>query len=318
MLGRCALGAPNDCVSNARRLMLRSLTARLLVTWLLAAWLLAGLATPAKADDTSDPRLLPTSEQYAREEARKAIPWTQLTPANQRRVRHTVRNASVYRRLPTCVVPCNPQVFDFLIRRPEVVTSVWNLMGISQLTIDRESDSVFRAVDQLGAKGRTDVVYSQHDEEARGVTVAVIDGLYQQKPMPRPLNAQCVLLLRSGSTVESNGQTYITARVDAFVKFERVTADLVARGLQPLLVQTADHNFQETMKFISTFSRTAERDPSGMRHLAERLTSIDDPTRSELVEVCSLASEQAAARAAARAAEQVRLAQLRAGDLETK
>ncbi|MEM1304495.1 MAG: hypothetical protein AAGG46_06345 [Planctomycetota bacterium] len=262
--------------------------------------------------------MAPTSEAYAKKEARGAMPWNKLAPMDQRRVRYVVSNASVFRRLPTRVERCDPEVFSFLVRRPEVVTGIWNLMGVSDLSLERKSDGVLRAEDHHGGSGNLEVLYSDHDADARGVTVAAIDGLYHQKPMPRPINAKCVLLLRSGSTVESNGQTYVTARVDAFVKFERVAADLVARGLQPILVQTADHNFVETMKFVSTFSRTAETNPHGMRRLADKLVDIDEPARREMIDLCAAASRRAESLTAARVAEQNRLAQMRVDNASVK
>lgn len=291
------------CAPTARIVRLRG-------RWGAALALLLAFAAPyvAAADDT---RFEATSHASAEKEARAAVPWDQLSPADKKRVERVVDHAALYRRLPTRVVPCDPEVFDFLVRRPEVVTSVWNLMSISKLTVERESENIFQAEDHVGGQGRFEVLHSHRDTDARGVTIAIVDGLYHQKPMPRPIRAQCVLLLRSGSTIETNGKPYITARLDAFVKFDRVAADLVARGLQPLIAQTADHNFVETMKFVATFSRTAERNPAGMRRLAVRLTDIDAQSRAEMIDVCTRTHQRAEALAVARSAEQTRLAQLR-------
>ena len=281
---------------------------------MLASLLALGGTTTALGQESNDPRLAPTSESYAKKEARGAIPWNKLSQMDQRRVRYVVSNASVYRRLPTRVEPCNPEVFEFLTRRPEVITGIWNLMGVSNLTLERKSDKELRAEDHQGGTGNFEILYSKRGPDARGVTIAAVDGVYHQKPMPRPIDAKCILLLRSGSTIESNGQTYVTARLDAFVKFERIAADIVARGLQPLLVQTADHNFTETMRFVSTFSKTAETNPEGMRRLAAKLTELDEPARVEMVDLCTRASQQAASLTAARVAEQQRLAQLRGNE----
>jgi hypothetical protein len=55
---------------------------------------------------------------------------------------------------------------------------------------------------------------------------------------------------------------------------------------------TADRNLIETLSFVSNFSRTAEQNPDGMKRMAARLTTVDEPTRNELVELCYQTAER--------------------------
>jgi hypothetical protein len=70
----------------------------------------------------------------------------------------------------------------------------------------------------------------------------------------------------------------------------------VARTIQPWISKTADHNFLETLTFVSNFSRTAEQNPSGIERLAMRLPSLDPPTRNELVALSFRTAERYARR----------------------
>jgi hypothetical protein len=71
--------------------------------------------------------------------------------------------------------------------------------------------------------------------------------------------------------------------------------ELVAKTVQPWISQTADRNFIETLTFVSNFSRTAEKNPQGMKRLATRL-NVDQPTREELVAICFRTAERYAQR----------------------
>lgn len=246
----------------------------------LLALLGSGLAIAAS------PALEATSSQAARDEATKAIPWGELDLQQQRMVRYLVRNASLYRRMPTRVIDCDPHVFNFLGQHPQVVTELWKMMGVCNLELEPIGPNVYRATDAAGTTGVIRVLSSSYTDDAQNYVLAYAEGTYQGAPFPREVTARSVLLLRSGSTIETNGRPYVTARLDSFVTVDRVGAELVAKTVQPLISKTADHNFTETMKFVSTFSQTAEKNPGGMGRLAEKLENLDNSTRAGMVTVC--------------------------------
>jgi hypothetical protein len=241
------------------------------------------LSAVAHAATPSD--LAATSSSAAKEEAERAIPWKALSHSDQRTVHYVLRKASLYRRMPTKVVDCDPEAFTFLEQRPEVVVEIWNRMGISQLTLERQDDNTFLAKDGAGATGVIRVMHAEYGPGGHNTMVLYADGEYQAAPLPQPVKARTVLLMRSGSTTETNGRDFMTARLDAFVDFDQVAADLCAKTIQPLIVRVADHNFTETMKFVSNFSHTAEENPAGLSRLARDLKKCDDPTKERMVEV---------------------------------
>ncbi|WP_146565039.1 hypothetical protein [Posidoniimonas corsicana] len=227
-----------------------------------------------------------SSSRDVMEQARGEIPWAKLSRQDQRLTQYVVRKASLFRRSPTHAFDCDPQVFNFLSQHPEVVVNVWNLMGVSKLSLTRHAEDRFHAEDGAGAEGALRVMHADYQPDSRNTVVVFADGQYQAGPMPEPIDAHCVLVLRSASRRESDGRDYVTARLDSFVRFEHVGTELIAKTLKPLLVKSADHNFTETMKFVSTFSRTAEQRPDGLLNLAQRLDKVDDKTREELAVLC--------------------------------
>ncbi|MEN1680888.1 MAG: hypothetical protein AAGJ46_14970 [Planctomycetota bacterium] len=259
---------------------------------------LAGLLTLVAsgvsfAEDASSTRLEGTSSEAAKEAARRSIPWGKLGPQDQRTARFLVRNHSVYRRLPTTSVRCEPEVFTFLAQRPEVVAGIWQLMGVSRLEVDRTSATTFDAVDHAGTRGALRVMHADwSDDDAQNRVVLFAEGLYEAAPLPRPIRAHSLLVLHSSSTTDHAGRPVVTARLDTFIRFERATADLIAKTLQPLIHRTADHNFVETMKFASTFSQTAKQNPDGLARLATKIEGIDQPTRDGLIRLCHATGER--------------------------
>jgi hypothetical protein len=233
-----------------------------------------------------------TSSREARADAMRAIPWRQIAPEHRRAAQFIVKNASIYRRLPTRVIDCDPDMFNFLLQHPEVVIDVWRVMGISQVTLQRSSDGAYRGSDNAGTTGTVRFLFSQWGPDAQNLAVILADGTYEGKPFVSPLKARSIVLLRSGAIRETNGRHYVTVRVDSFVRIEQMGIELVAKTAQPWISKTADRNFIETLSFVSNFSRTAEKNPQGMQRLAARLASVDEPTRKELIALCFRTAER--------------------------
>jgi len=247
-------------------------------------------APPAFADAAA------SSSRAARNEATRAIPWRQIAPQYRRAAQDVVNDASIYRRLPTRVIDCDPEVFTFLLQHPEVVIDVWRVMGISQVSLDKTPNGAYRGSDGAGTVGNVRFLYSDWKKDAENMAVIYADGSYDGKPFVNPLKARSLILLRSGSVRETNGRQYITVRIDSFVKIEQMGIELVAKTVQPWISKTADRNFIETLTFVSNFSRTAEKNPDGMKRLVTRLNAVDQPTRDELVAICFRTAERYAQR----------------------
>lgn len=228
-----------------------------------------------------------TGGRAARDEAMRSIPWQDLDNTERRAVEYIVRNATIYRRMPTRVIDCDPQVFNFLGQHPEVVTELWKMMGVANLDLQKIGPDLYRAKDDAGTSGTMKFLSTSWNDNAQNTVLVICEGTYHGTPLPTDVTARSVLLLRSGSMVETNGRPYVTARLDSFVLVDRWGVEMVAKTLKPLLINTADHNFTETMKFVGTFSKTAESNPAGMQRLADRLQKLDEPTRQGMARVCA-------------------------------
>ena len=240
-------------------------------------------ATPRPADP-------PATKPFAR------IPWKQMSPANRRTAQSVINNASIYRRLPTRIIDCDPDLFTFLLQHPEVVIDVWKVMGVSQVALNKAPDGVYHGTDGAGTTGTVRYLFSNWGANAQNLAVVYADGAYSGAPFVTPLKAQSIMLVRSGAIQETNGRRYITVRIDSFVRVEQLGIEIIAKTVQPWINKTADQNLIETLTFVSNFSRTAEKNPQGMQRLATRLNAVDEPTRNELVNLCFRTAERYAQR----------------------
>jgi hypothetical protein len=252
----------------------------------------AACAAPSQRSTATDG----SSSRAAREEAIRAIPWREISPRDRQAAQLVIKNASMYRRLPTRVIDCDPELFTFLVQHPEVVIDVWRVMGISQVALTKMADGLYQGTDGAGTTGTVRFLHRRWGQDANNMAVVYAEGCYEGAPFLAKMNAQTVMLMRSGSVQETNGRHYVTVRIDSFVRLEQIGVELMAKTVQPWISKTADQNFIETLSFVSNFSRTAEKNPQGMQRLANRLATVDEPTKTELVTLCFRTAERYAKR----------------------
>lgn len=203
-----------------------------------------------------------------------------LNPADKARVTSALGAASLFRRLPVQVTECDPDLYLFLVRHPEVVVNIWEVMKISNVALERTGEDTFRATDGAGTNCQVKYCYSDHETQ-----VIYAEGAYEGPLFNKPIRAKCVLVLKSGYVQETNGRHYITSRMDTFVDIEHAGVELLAKTLQPLVHRTADFNFVETAGFLGTISRTAEVNPTGVSRLSRKLTKLEPQVRDRFAEL---------------------------------
>ena len=210
----------------------------------------------------------------------RAIPLQRIDAAHRKLVSDVLNDVSLYRRMPTQVVDCQGLMFTFLAQNPEVLVGVWRELGVSNVTLLRTGPNTFKLADGSGTTGKLVVVEQDCDDAAQNRIVMYAVGSYRGRPFKRPVKAECVLLLRSGSVRETNGREFVAARLDTFLRIDRASVELFAKAVHPLVGRTADQNFTDTIKFVGNLSYTAERRPTAIEDLASKLQQVG-PARKE-------------------------------------
>jgi hypothetical protein len=278
---RCALPTPRI----SRRSVLRGLTAGLLAGGFTTALSQTSLAL---SPDTLS-KEASTSEED-RIAAVKAIPFNKLREDVKAKLLTVVEKPSIYRRMPDQLIDCNPDLFVFIIRYPEVLINIWDLLGISNVQIKRTAPFEFDVTDGAGTVTTAELVYG-----TKNLHLIYAEGAYEGPVLKRKLSGRCVLLLQSDYSLSDSKRPQIANRLDAFVSIDSAGAEMVAKTLHPVMGRTADHNFQETAGFIGRLSQAAEANNEGFCKFADRLQLVEPKVRTDFQKVIANISSGAPA-----------------------
>lgn len=252
-----------------------------LLAWVRLALAIALFSTPVSVN-ASEPVSEGVSSRDAKAEAIRSIPFNRLSEQASQKIGEVVQRPSFYRRMPTQQIECDPQMFKFLVRRPEVMVNIWDMMGITKVTANRLNQYSFFANDGVGTTCKCDLVYGDNN-----IHIYVGDGVYDGSMTPRKVTGSCVCVLRSRGATAENGQSMIRGTMDVFLKLDNFGADIITRTLGPFVGKTADHNFVETAKFISQISSVCARSPTSGQVLAMKLDKVDTAVQGEFAKIAS-------------------------------
>jgi len=236
-----------------------------------------------------------TGSRAARQDAIAAIPFDRLDPDQRARVSDVVSDASLFRRLPTTVIQCDPDLYLFVVEHPEILANVWELLEIDDVILTPSGPNSYRATDAGATLGNVEYLYRSHDTQ-----LIYAEGSYDGPLFAQPVEGRCVLLLKIGYIREPDGQYYITARLDTFIQLDNLGQEFFAKTFQPLVARVADTSIIQTAGFIESLSRAAELNRQGMHRLAGRLNHVGPEVREQFVAVTAGVAAKARLRQAAR------------------
>ena len=250
-----------------------------LILLLTTLFLVSSVVVPCHAAATVSKA---TTSRSARENAIDSIPFESLTPEARQRISRVISKPSMYRRMPMNVVSCDPKMYQFLVRHPEVIVNIWQLMGITKVSCKRMGPFTMDAADGVGTVTTVELVYGDKDTH-----IIFCEGHYHGPLFRRPLTGRCVLVLKSKYQQDQDADWNVTNRLDVFLQVDHVGVDVFTRTLHPLLGKSADINFVESTKFLELISRTSENNGPGMQRLAARLDQVDADIKQRFADLAT-------------------------------
>ena len=256
-----------------------------LILWMVipCATAAVGLLNPALATDggTFDrPRAAssqPSTGRTAKESAIRSIPFEKLDDTQRAKISALLSESHVFRRLPVHVGPCDPDLYLFLVRHPDVVVGIWEELGISQLKMKQIGPDKYQTHESSGTVGTSEFLYQDPN-----LHLIWIEGMFNGPLLTKPVRGTSLLILRTGYIREPGGRHYITSRLDTFTHIDNVGIEFITKTLQPSMGKVVDNNFTQTSAFVAGLSRTAEVNPRGVRRLAGKLHRVHPEIRQEL------------------------------------
>lgn len=228
-------------------------------------------------------------------EAVRTIPLDEMNETVRNKLAHVVSKPTLFRRLPEETIDCDPDLYVFLVRYPEVVVNIWQLMGITKVQVRRTGQYTFDASDGAGTLSKVELAYGRPD-----IHVFYANGVYEGPLLRTRITGSCVAVLHS-DYARQNGRVAVSNYMDVFVRLDNVGADLLVRALQPLFGKAADYNFVETSRFLEQVSLASELNGPAMQQLSEKLNNCSPEVRQAFVDYTSALYERAVLRRQAQA-----------------
>ncbi len=230
-----------------------------------------------------------TSSRLARQDAQRSIPLDKLSGESLRRIKYVLANPSMFRRITTKSIPCDPDLFFFLTRHPEVVVNIWDLMGIATMQVACVGEHEFHVDDGQGTVSVVELLYGTPQ-----LHILYADGVYEGPLFGRKIYAKCVFILNTDYKRDMTGRHHVVSRLDVFARVENIGADILTRTMRPVAARMADYNFSETTQFVGRLSQAAEANGPGMQRLAHRLSDVEPTVRRKFTELTAAISDRAA------------------------
>lgn len=227
------------------------------------------------------------SRSTTKQEALAAIPFDKLKESTQAVLREVVNNSTLHQTLPTTTIENDPDYYLFLIRNPEVVVNIWELMGASRFEIKKLADYRYEIKDSTGAKGKVQLIYGSPN-----LHLVYAEGYYEGPLFRRKIVGKSVFLLRSTYQKMADGTIQVVNKADAFVKVEGGGADFLVRALYPVFEKTSEHNFNQIIKFVERLHRTAQNNGTGMGQLARRLSNVAPTVQNQFATLSAMVHEK--------------------------
>ena len=153
-----------------------------------------------------------------RKDVLASLPMERLTPQARQRIQSVAASPTIYRRLPTQAIDCDPEMFTFLARNAEVMVGLWELMGITSVQTRRTGPYRFEAIDGTGTRCSIDLVYGDYK-----IHIFVADSGYDGKMVTKPVGAVVSLFCEVPMPLQQR-RTAVTGTIDCFVKIEGLGA----------------------------------------------------------------------------------------------
>ena len=219
-----------------------------------------------------------TSSRLVRLDGTRNFPLAKLTPRARKRVDYVLAKPTLFRRIIVEDIECDRDLFVFMVRNPEIVVNIWELMGIMEMQLLRTSPDKIHLDDGQGTVSMIEMLYGTPN-----VHIAYADGIYQGPLFGRTLKAKCALAMHTWYTRHQDGRPLVSCQLDVFVRVENLGVDLLTRTLRPVAARMADYNFSESTQFISQISQAAVKNGPAVQRLAHRLTDVDPDVQKQFV-----------------------------------
>ena len=236
-------------------------------------------------DARTEPRKLQTiqlgtSSKTIRETAVARLPFDKLTDQQRDRVEQLLESESLYRRLPSLLLPVDHRAYLFFVEHPDLAVSIWRVMKVSKCQMRQISPNSYEMDVGDGSTGVMEILYRSANQ-----TLLMCDGVFTGSLVVKPFAAKAIIHLQSHLAQSADGEPYVAHTADLFVSFPSHTVEMAAKFISPISNLIIDRNFSQISMFLQMMSRAMQKQPGWVEQVADRLDGVLPLRKQELLKV---------------------------------
>jgi len=201
--------------------------------------------------------------------ALQKLPWNELTPATQTKIKNVVSGSPLFHRMPQQKVYADPEMYQFLLRHPDLVIGFWEQLGATQLSLREVRENQYILRETGGTAAAVEVLHRTND-----LCIIYARGEYRGPLLAKSYQGDVVLVLRTQYARDEMNEPVIVCDLETFIQINSLGADMLAKLFFASLSKVADSNFEVTVSFAGQVSKAASRTPNALKDTAEDITSV--------------------------------------------
>ena len=201
--------------------------------------------------------------------ALQQLPWNELTPATQTKIKNVVSGSPLFHRMPQQKVYADSEIYQFLLRHPDLVIGFWEELGATQLSLREVRENQYVLRETGGTAAAIEVLHRTND-----LCIVYARGEYRGPLLAKSYQGDVVLVLRTQYVRDEMNEPMIVCDLETFIQINSLGADMLVKLFFASLSKVADSNFEITVSFASQMSKAASRTPGTLKDTAEEITSV--------------------------------------------
>lgn len=222
------------------------------------------------------------SSKVIRKQAITGLGVERLSPEAQTKSASVLKNIGMFRRLPTISFECDPDVYAYFLKNPDVAVSTWRAMEISQFQLHETTTNLYRADAGDGSVGNVELFLRTPTE-----TLIHCDGAFKSPLLPKPIIARSLMRVQTSFSREADGRIIATHSGDVFVEFPSTAVEAVAKVISPVSHTIADRNFKQMTLFVHLMSQAMSRHPGWIQQIGNKLEGVTADKKIEFLETAA-------------------------------
>ncbi|HEY0984885.1 hypothetical protein [Schlesneria sp.] len=221
-----------------------------------------------------------SSSSAIRKQAIADLGLDRLSVNSQRKSQSLLKNVGMFRRLPTISFECDPAVYEYFLKNPDVAVATWRAMDISQFQLQPSGPDQYHADAGDGSVGELELLLHTSSD-----TMIHCDGAFKSPLLPKPILARSLMRVQTSFAKEQDGRIIGTHSGDVFVEFPSQAIETAARVIAPVSHSIADRNFKQMTLYVHLMSQAMVKNPGWVEHIGNKLEGISEARKREFLEV---------------------------------